>query len=67
VLERKRQFAKPPLHPVCVDIREILPVDTRCALIGTALGIGTSQHVFPADLVIQGIEAIPGFCLRLCV
>ena len=67
LLERKRQFAKPPLQPVCFDIREILPVDPRCALVRAALGVGTAQDVFAADLVIQGVEAIPGFCLRFCV
>src|SRR5215471_13640887 len=24
--ERKRQFAKPPLHPICLDVRKILTV-----------------------------------------
>src|SRR3979490_3124248 len=39
VPERKRQFAKPPLHPIRVDVRKILTVHTRCALVGAALGI----------------------------
>jgi hypothetical protein len=29
--------------------------DTRCALVGTAQGIGTAQDVFADDLVIQGV------------
>jgi hypothetical protein len=29
------------------------------------LSIGMGQDVFPADLVVQGIEAVVGFCLRL--
>jgi hypothetical protein len=51
--ERKRQFAKPSLHPIRFDIREVLAVHTRCALVGTALGIGMGQDVLAADLVIQ--------------
>src|SRR6516162_11414469 len=31
--ESKRQFAKPPLHPIRVDIREVLTVHSRCALV----------------------------------
>jgi hypothetical protein len=38
--ERNRQFAKPPLHPVRVDVRKMLSVHTRCALVGAALGVG---------------------------
>jgi hypothetical protein len=49
------------------DIREIPPVDTRCALVGTALSIGTAQDDLAADPVIQGVEAIPSFCLRFGV
>jgi hypothetical protein len=55
--ERKRQFAKPPLHPVRLDIREVLAIHARCALVGAALGIGMGQNVLTADLVVQGIEA----------
>jgi hypothetical protein len=65
--ERKRQFAKPPLHPIRFDVREVLTIHTRCALVGAALGIRTGQDVFTADLVIQGVETIPGFCLRFRV
>jgi len=65
--ERKRQFAKPPLHPVRFDVREVLTVHPRCALVGAALSVGMGQDVFPADLVVQGIEAIAGFCLRFRV
>ena len=35
--ERKRQFAKPPLHPIRFNVREFLTVHTRCALVGAAL------------------------------
>jgi hypothetical protein len=65
--ERKRQFAKPPLHPIRVDVRKILTVHTRCALVGAALGISMGQNVLAADLVVQGIEPLAGFCLRFRV
>ena len=65
--ERKRQFAQPPLHSVCLDVREFLAVHTRCAFVGAALGISMSQDVVVADLVVQRIEAIAGFCLRFRV
>ena len=31
--ERKRQFAEPPLHPIRLDIREVLAVHPWCALV----------------------------------
>ena len=65
--ERKRQFAEPPLHPIRLDVRELLTIHTRCALVGAALGIGMGQDVLAADLVVQGVEAIAGFCLRFRV
>jgi hypothetical protein len=65
--ERKRQFSQPPLDPICLDIREVLTIHTRCALVGAALGIGMRQDVLAADLVVQGVEAITGFCLRFRV
>ena len=37
--ERKRQFAEPSLHPIRLDIRELLTIHARCALVGAALGI----------------------------
>src|SRR5258706_9447699 len=54
--ERKRQFAKPPLQPIPLDVREVLTIHSRRALVGAALGIGMSQEVFAADLVVQGVE-----------
>ena len=48
--ERKRQFSQPSLNPVCLDIRKILAVDPRRALVGAALGIGMRQNVVAADL-----------------
>ena len=62
--ERKRQFAKPPLHSIRFDVREVLTVYSRCALVGAALGIGISEDVVTADLVVQCVEAIAGFRLR---
>jgi hypothetical protein len=35
---------QPPLHPVPFDVREVLTVPTRCALVGAALGIGRRPH-----------------------
>jgi hypothetical protein len=63
----KRQFAEPPLLPIRLDVREVLTIHTRCALVGAALGIGMGQDILAADLVVQGVEAIPGFCLRFRV
>src|SRR6202022_3947682 len=65
--ERKRQFSQPPLDPIRFDVRKVLAVYSRCALVGAALGIGMCQDVFTADLVVQGIEAIASFCLRFRV
>ena len=62
-----RQFAKPPLHPVRFNIREVLPVHARCALGGAALSIGVGQDVFPAKLVVQRVETVPRFSLRFRV
>jgi hypothetical protein len=47
--------------------RKILTVDARRALVGAALGIGMRQNVIAADLVVQGVEAIAGFCLSFRV
>ena len=41
--ERKRQFAEPSLHPIHLDIRELLTIHARCALVGAALGIGVNR------------------------
>ena len=58
--ERKRQFSQPSLDPVRLDVRKILAVDPRCALVGAALGIGMRQNVVAADLVVQSVEAVAG-------
>jgi hypothetical protein len=52
--ERRRHFAKPSLHPIRLDVREVLTVHTRCALVGAALGVSMRQDVLAADLVVQG-------------
>ena len=65
--ERKRQFAKPSLHPIRLDVREVLTIHARCALVGAALCVGMRQDVLTADLVVQSIKAVAGFCLRFRV
>src|SRR6516225_4911044 len=49
--ECKRQFSQPSLDPVCLNVREVLAVDPRCALVGAALDIGMRQNVVAADLM----------------
>ena len=56
--ECKRQFAKPPPHPIRLDVREVLALHPWRALVGAALGIGMRHDVLAADLVVQGVEAI---------
>jgi phosphoenolpyruvate-protein kinase (PTS system EI component) len=63
----KRQFAEPPLHPVRFDLREILLIHARRAGVGTTLRPGIGQDVFSVNLVVQGVETIPRFCLRFRV
>ena len=64
----KRQFTKPTLDPIGLEVGKILTVYYRCALVGAPLGgVGMCQDVVAADLFIQGIEAILGFCLRFRV
>jgi hypothetical protein len=65
--ERKRQFTEPPLHTVRFDIREVLTVHARRALVGAALGPGMGQHIVAADLVVQRVEAEARLCLRFRV
>lgn len=59
--ERKRQFCQPPLDAIRLDIREVLTVYPGCALVGAALGVGMSQNVVAADLVVQRVKPITGF------
>ena len=58
---------RPLLDPIRFDVHKVLTVYSRRALVGAALGIGVRQNVVAADLVVQGIEAIAGFCLRFRV
>jgi hypothetical protein len=67
LLERKRHFAEPSLHPVRLDVREVLTVYARCALVGATLGKGVGQDVVAVNLVVQGVEAIADFRLRFRV
>jgi len=65
--ERKRQFSQPSLDPIRLDVRKILVVDARRALVRAALGIGMRQNVVAADLVVQSVEAIAGLRLSFRV
>ena len=65
--ERKRQLAKPPLDAIRLNVREVLTVYPRCALVRATLRVGVCQDVITADLVVQRVEAIAGFCLRFRV
>ena len=62
--ERKRQFAEPPLHAIRLNVRKVLAIRPRCALVGAALSKRMSQNIVTADLVVQRVEAIAGFCHR---
>jgi hypothetical protein len=59
-----RQFAQPSLLPVRLDVREVLPVYPRCAMIGFTAPVGVLQHVLAIQLVIQQIEPIARRSLR---
>ena len=65
--ERKRQFSQPPLDPIRLDVRKILAINPRRALVGAALSIGMCQNIVAADLVVQGVEAIAGLRLSFRV
>ncbi len=65
--ERKRQFAEPPLDPVRLDVRKLLTIHARRALVRAALRVSMSQDVFAVNLVVQRVEAVTGFCLRFRV
>ncbi len=49
------------------DVLEVLTIHARRALVGAALSIGVRQNVLAADLVVEGVEAVAGFCLRFRV
>jgi hypothetical protein len=67
LLERKRQFGQPSLDAILFDVRKDLSIHARRTLIGATLGVGVGQNVIAADLVVQRLEAITGFCLRFRV
>ena len=60
-------FVQPSLDPIRLDGLEVLTIHARRALVGAALSIGVRQKVLTADLVVEGIEAVAGFCLRFRV
>ncbi len=66
-LSGKRQFAQPSLDPIRFDLVKVLTVHARRTLVGATLGVGVRQNVFAADLVVEGVEAVAGFCLRFRV
>jgi hypothetical protein len=49
------------------NVGEVLAVHIRRALVGAALGVSISQNIRAADLVVQSVEAMTGFCLRFRV
>jgi hypothetical protein len=65
--EGNRQFRQPSLDPIRLDVREILAIDARRALVRAALGIGMRQNIVAADLVVQSVEAIAGLGLSFRV
>ena len=65
--ESLRQFAEPPLHSVRFDIRKVLSVYARCALVRAALSVGVKQNIFPVNLVVQSVEVVVSFRLRFRV
>jgi hypothetical protein len=67
LLKRKRQFAKPLLYAILLDIPEVLTVHARRAPIGAAQSIGMRQNVRAENLVVQSVEAVASFSLRFRV
>ena len=48
-------------------VRKVLTIYPRCALVEAAPSKRMSQNILTADLVVQRVEAIVGFCLRFRV
>src|SRR3984957_9507394 len=65
--ERKRRFAEPQLYAIRLNVRKVLTIFPRCALVEAAPSKRMSQNILTADLVVQRVEAIVGFCLRFRV
>ena len=42
------RFAEPPLYAIRLNVREVLTVYPRCALVGAALSVRMSQDVLTA-------------------
>ena len=66
-LSARASFPEPARLAVRLDSHEVLSVHAWRALVGAALGIGAGQDVLAANLVVQRVEAIVGFCLRFRV
>ena len=64
VLQVPRQFPEPPLHPVCVDIAEALPVRPGLATVAACQPPGSREKVLPPNLVVQCMKATSAFFLR---
>src|SRR6202795_2397446 len=53
--DSKRQFAEPPLYAIRLNVRKVLTIYPRCALVGAALSKRMSQNILTADLVVQRV------------
>src|SRR6516164_7921446 len=56
--EYVRQFVEPSLFPIRFDVRKILTVYPRCAVVCFAPLVRIGQHVFAIHLVVQQVEPI---------
>jgi hypothetical protein len=63
-LEFVRQFTEPALLAICLDVRKVLTVHPRCALVGSTTPVGVLQYILAIQLVVQQIEAIARRSLR---
>src|SRR6185312_1201666 len=51
--ERQRQFAEPQLYAIRLNVRKVLTIYPRCALVEAAPSKRMSQNILTADLVVQ--------------
>ena len=61
------QTRQPFLNARLLDRRKGFPVHAWCSRIGAGKLIGVLQDVFPANLVVEQIEAVGRLCLRLAI
>src|SRR5262245_19293723 len=61
------QARQPCLQALLLDLSEAHPVHTRSARVVASQPVGVAQDVFPADLVVEHIEAEGGLRLRLAI